>query len=199
MTAVRSACTASVVLALAWAAVLAGPVAPSSAHAELISSTPADGASLASVPPAASLTFTDKIAPQFVRTAVTTPGGTGTVQATTKGQVVTVPVSAQGPGAYRVAYRVVSADGHPISGEVRFTVAGTPTASVAPSASAASSPPAVASPSASASASASSVTAAPFSAEEGEGGPNWLLFAALGLAVAAGGGAVVAATRGRRS
>jgi len=165
---------------------LIGPVAPTWAHAEIISSNPADGATLPSVPASVSLTFTDEIDPQFVRTAVSTPAGTTTAQATTAKQVVTIPVTSAGPGAYKVLYRVVSADGHPISGQLQFTVAGTPTAT-APATTGASS------------ASSPSVAPAADSTSGSGSSSTWLLLAAVVLAVLAGAGAVFAAVRGRRS
>jgi copper resistance protein C len=172
---------------LAGSVLLIGPVAPSWAHAEIISSNPADGSTVSSVPASVTLTFTDEIDQQFVRTAVTTPAGSGVVQSTAVRQTVTVPVSSAGPGAYKVLYRVVSADGHPISGQLRFTVAGTPTAT----------PP---STSAATSASSSPAASKESASDSGSGsGAGWMLPVAILLAVVAGGGAVFAATRGRRS
>lgn len=187
-------------LAVASLAVLAGPVSPSWAHAELISSTPADGATLGTAPATVALTFSDPVAAQFVRVAVTTPAGTGTVAATTKGSVVTVPVPAQGPGAYRVVYRVVSADGHPVSGTLTFTVAGTPTASPSPSGTSAGASPSADASSAGASPSASSIVAVPASGADGtDGGSGWVVYAAIALAVLAGAGALALAVgRGRQ-
>jgi methionine-rich copper-binding protein CopC len=183
-------------LALACSVLLAGPVAPTWAHAELISSNPVDGATLTSVPASAVLTFTDEIDPQFVRAAVTTPAATGLVQAATNKHVVTIPITSAGPGAYKVVYRVVSADGHPISGQLRFTVAGTPTATSLAGA-AASEPSGTASPGAPAAAPPTASSAASDTASGS--GTTWLLWAAMTLAVLAGVGAVLAAVRGRRS
>ena len=41
-----------------------------------------------------------------------------------RGRTVDVRLPHGGPGAYTVVYRVVSKDGHPVSGRVSFTVAG---------------------------------------------------------------------------
>lgn len=202
MNAVRTVRAGLGALVLAGLMLLAGPVAPTWAHAELISSNPADGATVAAAPASATLTFTDEIDAQFVRAAVTTPGGTGTVQATTDRQTVTIPITSAGPGAYSIVYRVVSADGHPISGQLAFTVAGTPTGSPASSA---SPPSASASASASAAPGGAAVTASgpaaavPGSDASADPGSSWLLWGALGLAVVAGVGAVLFAVRGRRS
>jgi len=126
----------SAAVLLAVGVVLLGPVALASAHAELISTDPAQGATVAAAPAAVRLTFSDPIDQRYVRAAVTPPGGAAAnVTATADGPTVTVPLTAAGPGAYRVEYRVVSADGHPVSGELHFTVAGSPAPSAtAPSA-----------------------------------------------------------------
>jgi methionine-rich copper-binding protein CopC len=128
---VKGLCTVKYVLmwlVLAGSVVGASSTAQAWTHAELVSSTPADGATLATAPASATLTFTDAIATEFVRVAVTSPVGARTVQAAPQGHTVTVPITSVGPGPYRVAYRVVSADGHPVSGAITFTVSGTPTA-----------------------------------------------------------------------
>jgi hypothetical protein len=49
---------------------------------------------------------------------------------------VVTPVTLPGPGKYTVAYRVVSADGHPVEGAVTFTVTGTTAVAGSPSPSA---------------------------------------------------------------
>jgi hypothetical protein len=56
--------------------------------------------------------------------ALTEPGGqVAKVKASIAGAVVTASLPANGPkGDYVLAYRVVSADGHPVTGEVEFTV-----------------------------------------------------------------------------
>lgn len=210
MKAVRAVRTGLAALVLACSVLLAGPVAPTWAHAELISTNPVDGATLTSVPASVTLTFTDKIDPQFVRAAVTTPAATGPVQAVTDKHVVTVPITSAGPGAYKVVYRVVSADGHPISGQLQFTVAGTPTAApptgtsptgTSPTGAAASFGPAggASSTDGTAVAATTAAPAAASAAGSGSGGTTWLLWAAMTLAVLAGVGAVLAAVRGRRS
>ena len=167
----------SVTVLLAVGVVLLGPVALASAHAELISTDPAQGATVATAPAAVRLTFSEPIDQRYVRAAVTAPGGTAaTVAATADGPTVTVPLAAAGPGAYRVEYRVVSADGHPVSGELRFTVAGSPSPtatapSTTPSASRATSP-------------ATSPATTPAAAKDGVGSASGGA-AGLGLTVAA--------------
>jgi hypothetical protein len=142
------------------AALLGWAATPAAAHSELVASDPADGASLPSAPPSATLTFNEDIAGEFTSVAVTIGGAApAPAAATTAGPVVTVDLAAalaalppdtpaqSGPVGWTVAYRVVSADGHPIQGQVAFTAplpaAPTPTAGdLAPAAAAEPSDPA---------------------------------------------------------
>ena len=99
---------------------------PASAHAELESSDPADGATLAEPPAAVSFTFGEDLLDQG-NAVVVTEVATGTRLATTAVQVDGDTVSVAWPeaspaGEYRAAFRVVSADGHPIEGAIGFTV-----------------------------------------------------------------------------
>lgn len=99
--------------------------APVSAHAELVSSTPRDGADAATLPRTVQLTFSGAVSSTGAFVVVTDPSGAQV--AVGKPEVVDGTVTQQttggGPaGEYVVAYRVVSADGHPISGELGFTV-----------------------------------------------------------------------------
>jgi hypothetical protein len=108
-------------LAVFWTAT------PASAHNSLIASTPQDGAELAAGPQTVQLTFDEPVQNgQGLNTiAVLGPnndhweGGAATVA----GNVVTAPVRTLGPaGAYKIGWRILSADGHPVSGELRFTL-----------------------------------------------------------------------------
>ncbi|WP_168212115.1 copper resistance CopC family protein [Actinomadura rubteroloni] len=99
--------------------------APASAHTRLVSSTPADGASVAA-PAQVTLTFSDEIR---VAQVVVKDAGGAQVQdgaAARAGTTVTQKLKAAvPPGAYTVAYRVVGADGHPVTAESpSFVVAG---------------------------------------------------------------------------
>ncbi len=109
-----------------------------SAHAQLIGTSPGDGARLGAVPDVVRLTFSDPLDPRFVRVRVTGPGGVAVaVDPAVAGPVVAVTPPDRGPGRYVVAYRVVSRDGHPVSGTTTFrvTAPGSPS-STAPSRSA---------------------------------------------------------------
>jgi hypothetical protein len=127
---------------------LLGAAAPAFAHSQLVGSAPADGANLDAGPPQISLTFNEDMPPGF--DVVTVVGPDGKVwqngEVTTSGTTVSVPLAALGPaGHYQVAYRVVSADGHPVQGSTGFTLTkagtGTAPAQPAPTAGAAASAP----------------------------------------------------------
>lgn len=101
---------------------LAGPAA---AHADLVSSDPTDGAVLQAPPAAITLTFSDPLFVDSVQMSLVTADGV--VVASEPPVVADTSVSlawpaAAGPGSYEVGYRVVSEDGHPVSGSVAFTV-----------------------------------------------------------------------------
>ena len=131
--------TLAVRLALAGLAALVGVLAyPASAHAhsDLASSDPAASSRVTAPPSQLTLTFTDRVNPQFVTIRLAT-GNTPAVDLphSSSGQQVTAqvpagqtPATSQEPAgadqAWTVTYRVVSADGHPISGSYSFTVAG---------------------------------------------------------------------------
>ncbi|MFJ9979429.1 copper resistance CopC family protein [Streptomyces cyaneofuscatus] len=95
------------------------------AHTDLDGRSPAAKASLAQVPESVTLTFSDPMSQKYAKVAVTGPGeqpvGRGAPQV--DGKRVTIALDQRAPGGtYRVGYRVVSADGHPVSGSYTFTV-----------------------------------------------------------------------------
>ncbi|MEV4098410.1 copper resistance CopC family protein [Streptosporangium saharense] len=130
------------VLLLASAALLS-VVTPAQAHNVLIGSDPENGASLATAPERITLTFDQAVRQGFAQISVTGPGGTRWEEGktTVSGEKVSVEVRPLGPaGQYVAGYRILSSDGHPVSGKVTFTLtaAGTGTpAQAAPGASAA--------------------------------------------------------------
>lgn len=111
---------------------LAVPAAPARAHAELVSSEPADGAILAVPPERVSFKFGEDLLAQgnaITAFAVAADGRAGDRVALPDAVVAGSTVSVAWPqstpaGKYRANYRVVSADGHPISGSISFTIAG---------------------------------------------------------------------------
>ncbi len=114
------------------------------AHTELSSSDPAADASVGSPPKVITLTFTEDINSAFVNVVLTSADGRSWLSGDPRvdGPRVTATVTSDAPpaGLYTVGYRVVSADGHPVSGSYTFTIAGVQAAPPA-STSAGASPP----------------------------------------------------------
>ncbi|MDT9593176.1 copper resistance protein CopC [Nocardioides zeae] len=108
--------------ALAGVLALGGAFAPAQAHATLSSSDPAADSSVAQLPEEVSLTFNQEMrGPAYV--LVTGPDGEAADgDPTIDGTTVTQAVTPGAAGTYTIAYRVVSADGHPVSGEIPFEI-----------------------------------------------------------------------------
>jgi methionine-rich copper-binding protein CopC len=183
----RGALRAAAVTLLAGLALLLA-AAPAFAHTRLQSSDPTDGASLDTAPSHVSLTFNEQMTAGFSTITVVGPDGahyaTGEVGA--EGGTVSTALLPLGPaGRYAIGYRVVSADGHPVTGEVSFTLTtpGPATTTPAPASSAA---PA---------ASPAPAPAAAAPAESGGGMPVWPWI--VGAVVLVGGGVVAALRLGR--
>lgn len=121
----RASITVPLISALAALVLLLGGATAALAHSELISSDPDDGASLGSMPSSVTLTFNEDVDPNFAQAFVADEQDVARpVTAEVSGPRVTVPVPPEvRQGAVEVRYRVVSADGHPVAGEIRFTVA----------------------------------------------------------------------------
>mgnify|MGYP000875142998 FL=1 len=118
----------AIAVGLLWLVGLLAP--PAFAHAGLIDSSPADGAVLDAAPEEIRLTFSEGIAePAYV--VLTGPSGAKLAvgKPTINGQEVSQAVKGDGPGDYKIAFRVISVDGHPVSEVLRFSVRGNPTAS----------------------------------------------------------------------
>ncbi|MGU3502688.1 copper resistance CopC family protein [Mycobacterium sp. C31M] len=132
-------------LAVLIAALLAVFSAPgvASAHATLLSSDPASGATLAEGPATVSATFSEDLQTAFAAMTVVGPDGNlwSSGEVRVNGPVAEVDLRPLGPaGTYTANYRVTSADGHVISGSWSFelTVART---EAAPGPAVASPPP----------------------------------------------------------
>ena len=97
--------------------------APASAHNRLVGTDPADGGTLARTPSAVVLTFDEPAVGLGTQVAVTGPdGAASTGPAELVDATVRQPLVPGAPaGAYTVAWRVTSADGHPITGRFTFT------------------------------------------------------------------------------
>ncbi|MFF4040609.1 copper resistance CopC/CopD family protein [Streptomyces sp. NPDC001816] len=107
---------------------LLGATAPASAHAALRGTDPADGTVLKSAPREVTLTFTESVGLLTDSLRVYDPENqrvrTGEADhAAGRSDTVRVSLPAElGPGTYTVAWRVVSADSHPVSGALTFSV-----------------------------------------------------------------------------
>jgi methionine-rich copper-binding protein CopC len=175
---------------IAGIALLVG-ASPAFAHAEFEGSDPADGASLATPPQSVSLTFSDTMRQGFNTVTVTGPDGlqyqAGDV--TAQNETVTVAVNPLGPaGVYRIGYRVLSDDGHPVTGQVGFTLT-----QPGPGSAAAVTPSAA--PSAAAPSAAVAAPAPAAQTEESGGMPVWPWV--VGAVVLVGAGVAVAMRLGR--
>jgi len=168
-----------------------GFAGPAAAHDVLISSDPADGSTVQTAPATVTLTFDQPV--QNFEPVVTMTGPEGqSYQSGSPTVDSTVVTSAVGEitqaGEYVIAFRVVSADGHPVTGEVKFQFAGaalavesTGAGSAATGTSAAAPAPAATSSAAAAPPSATVSTAAVGPAGSSSGLSGWV-WAALALA-----------------
>ena len=118
---------ATVLGSLAATTLVAGPA---SAHNVVVDTTPGTGSTVAEAPAEVSVTFDDvvlELGADGSSTVVQVTGEDGQEYATgcptTTDRTVSVPVSLDDAGEYTVAWRIVSADGHPTSGEFSFTYA----------------------------------------------------------------------------
>ena len=110
------------------AALVLGAAAPAIAHDGLVDSSPADGAAVTGAPDAVELDFTGEPLPLGTLVTVTGPDGAdvSSGDADISGTTVTQAVAPDAPpGAYRVAWRSTSSDGHALSGTFDFTVTAT--------------------------------------------------------------------------
>lgn len=184
----RRALRAVAVTALCGLALLLG-AGPASAHTRLVQSDPADGTSVATPPARVSLTFNETMQPGFSTVTLVGPDGaqyqSGDV--TVDGSTVAVAAKPLGPaGRYEIGYRVISDDGHPVTGSVAFTLtAPGPAAAAATSAAPATTAPPAPVPAA---------NAAPPPSESG-GTPVWPWIA--GAVVLVGAGVIAALRLGR--
>lgn len=98
-------------------------VAPAAAHASLQSSNPAENSMLDAAPDAVTLTFNQSVQSNFATVTVIAPDGIDWAASDpiVDGSTVTVDLDGLGAaGEYNIGYRVVSADGHPITGSIPF-------------------------------------------------------------------------------
>lgn len=118
--------TALAGLALALVAVLA-VASPAAAHDELVGSSPEAGADLGAAPEDVTLTYSAAIMTEGATVAVFDATGRDWADGdpVIDTNTLTMPLAGDLPSAgYVVEWRVVSSDGHPISGTIPFTVGG---------------------------------------------------------------------------
>ncbi|WP_243075251.1 copper resistance CopC family protein [Microbacterium sp. SS28] len=119
---------ATLVVAVVAAASLLLGAAPASAHDELVSTDPAAGSAVAALPDELTLTFSGVLATDAgaSEVAVTDATGASLVDGApvASDTVLTQALAGEASGVVTVLWKVVSSDGHPISGEFSFTVDG---------------------------------------------------------------------------
>lgn len=105
---------------------LAVAPARAGAHAQLVTSEPERGARLATPPSQVVFRFDEPVEAAFGALRVFDPAGkridAGTLSRPAGDRTIATPIRARGDGVYTATYRVVSADGHPVSGGLTFTV-----------------------------------------------------------------------------
>ncbi|HEX5856845.1 MAG TPA: copper resistance protein CopC [Microbacterium sp.] len=190
-------------LVVAGLIALGGPLAvasPASAHDELVSSDPAADAVLTEAPAEVTLAFSAELTTGAGATEVQVLDAAGTVvnagDAVTEGTTVTQPLSPDlANGAYRVLWKVVSGDGHPVSGELTFSLQApepVPTATPTESATPSEEPSEVAT-----SAPPASETPAPIEEADASSTVPWVLIGIIAVAIL-GGIAYLLVSRARR-
>jgi methionine-rich copper-binding protein CopC len=118
---------------------------PAWAHDDLTASQPKSGATLQTAPKEITLTFAEPVNARFVKVGVARDGKNMPVaKPAVTGAVVHQVLDGAAPGAYAVSYRIVSTDGHPVTGSLRFTLSAPKTTGGAGAPAAASSTPAAA-------------------------------------------------------
>ncbi len=118
-------------LAFGMAVLVAAP--PSAhAHSDLIASNPTADAQLTQPPSRLVLRFGEDVDPRFATVTLAVDGDDPvTLQKQVDGPTVTAaPPAGTAAGRWSVAYRIVSVDGHPVSGRVAFSI--TPVAAPRP-------------------------------------------------------------------
>lgn len=116
---------AAIVACLSVAGMFLVASPPASAHDQLLSTDPADGDTLDSMPAQIALTFSGE--PLTTGAEVVLTGDDGKAVPlegiTVDGAVLTAPLPPSLPGGeYRTAWHIVSGDGHPLEGAFSFTV-----------------------------------------------------------------------------
>ncbi|MFT4298126.1 MAG: copper resistance protein CopC [Aeromicrobium sp.] len=119
--------TRSLLAAALIALCVIGSATPAAAHAGIVSTDPDKRSSLPALPEQVSMTFNEEMnRPSYV--TVTAPDGSliAEGESEVRGPVLVQPLTDDPglAGTYRVDYRAVSADGHPVEGAFEFEVTG---------------------------------------------------------------------------
>ncbi|MEP6629814.1 MAG: copper resistance CopC family protein [Lapillicoccus sp.] len=115
--------TAAVLVVIATMAWVVGGASVAAAHDALRSTSPADGATVTTVPAEVVLTFDQPALALGTEVVVTDPSGSPVQDGAPSLVDATVRQRVRGGGAgtYAVRWRVTSVDGHPVSGTFTFT------------------------------------------------------------------------------
>lgn len=111
-------------LLIALLVALALPM-PAFAHAVVVSSDPAAGASLAAAPAKVTIRFNSRL--DHGRSRLLLIGAAGeqqvlAIEPDSDPTVLEAPVAAAGPGAWRLRWQVLAVDGHITRGDIPFTI-----------------------------------------------------------------------------
>ena len=191
-----SAATALLALIVGFALTLVA--SPAFAHDELVGSSPAAGSEVDALPAEITLTFSGVLIDGAGTTQIVVTDASGADitggDPVLDGTKVTQPLAASAaPGLVTVVWRVVSSDGHPVSDQFTFTVAGGSGASPEASASA-SSPAATSSAAVAPTGTAPSPTESAPADDAGDGGMSPAVWIGAGVAIFAALIAVFTAT-----
>jgi methionine-rich copper-binding protein CopC len=112
---------ASLAVVFCAAAMLMAYAAPAAAHANLLRVAPGDGDTVDTAPTTVTLTFDEEMrAPAVVLVTAADGSRVNNGRTVVVNNTTTTRVLVTEPGRYTVAYRVVSADGHPVTGQTTF-------------------------------------------------------------------------------
>ena len=103
---------------------------PAQAHTSLVSSVPMKNSAIKAIPKTIALTFDDKLVKiagkNVSKFSVIGPDGNeiklGPITLTNQIISAAVLEPKPKPGTYKINYRVISGDGHPVSGTIKFTL-----------------------------------------------------------------------------
>ncbi|HNO39065.1 MAG TPA: copper resistance protein CopC, partial [Marmoricola sp.] len=97
--------------------------APAQSHLTLLSSDPRDGARLAQAPSAVVLVFNKPLgATAYLRLNSSNQEGQQITNLKVVGSRITAALPPVGAGRFQLAYRAVSAQGHPLTGAIRLII-----------------------------------------------------------------------------